>query len=367
MRVAVLAPGYGAAHGVLGRHVEALSSGAARDGGHVEVFVHDLGHRESPADEDGVCIDRLWPWTVFHASRPTAHANPAYRAARLDLRRALSRFDIVHVHADTVLAGLLKRYDGLPPVIFTPHWYASSPTHLRRLAQGQVHGWERRVLARADLVLCVSQSEAVQVRRYAPHTRVEIVPNGFDTDSIAHAKPFALEPRLILSVDRLTHWAGIHRIISALPALAPSYRLIIVGGGRGRGALEAHADHLGVADRVTFVGGVNDGMLRRWLRTSSVVTTLKEESLWGGTLLTAACAGVPVVASDISAHREAAALIGNEGIEFVSRRASPFAVATAIRQVAGNGIRPAAALVPTWEDAVEGTIDIYREMAGNGR
>jgi hypothetical protein len=55
--------------------------------------------------------------------------------------------------------------------------------------------------------------------------------------------------------------------------------------------LEAHADYLQVADQVRFLGAVSDEVLHRWLRTASVIATLKEESLWGGTLLTAACAG----------------------------------------------------------------------------
>lgn len=366
MRVAFLAPSYGAAHGVLGRHVEVLATGTARDGSQVEVFVHDLGHHAPPATPD-VSVDRLWPWIAAHAYGAAMNARPSDDAVRSDLRRALGEYDLVHVHVDSMLAGLLKRYDRSPPVIFTPHWYASSPTHLRHLAQGQVQPWQIRALAQADRVLCVSETEAVQVRRHAPRARIEIVPNGVDTESIAHAKPFAVKPRVILSVDRLTRWAGIHRIISALPALAPPYRLVVVGRGRGRAALEAHADHLGVADRVRFLGAVSDAVLLRWLRTSSVVATLKEESLWGGTLMSAACAGAPVVASDIGANREAAALIGEEGIGFVSRRASPFAVADAIRQLAGTGIRPAATLVPTWEDTAQTTIALYREVLSNSR
>jgi Glycosyl transferases group 1 len=82
--------------------------------------------------------------------------------------------------------------------------------------------------------------------------------------------------------------------------------------------LEAHADYLQVADQVRFLGAVSDEVLHRWLRTASVIATLKEASLWGGTLLTAVCAGVPIIASDIPANREAVALTIRVGIEFVS-------------------------------------------------
>ena len=167
---------------------------------------------------------------------------------------------------------------------------------------------------------------------------------------------------VIVSVDRLTRWAGIQRVISALPALPSRYTMVVVGRGRARSMLEAHADYLGVADRVRFAGGVTDAVLHRLLRTASVVATLKEEDLWGGTLLSAACAGTPVVASDMPAHREAARLVGSEGISFVSRRASPLAVADAVTQLAATGEHPFAVLVPRWADLAEETMSIYREV-----
>jgi glycosyltransferase involved in cell wall biosynthesis len=153
-----------------------------------------------------------------------------------------------------------------------------------------------------------------------------------------------------------------HRIISALPGLSPQHRLVVIGRGHARGALQAHADYLGVRDRVEFLGAVDDLVLHRWMRTASVLVTLKEESLWGGTLLLAACAGTPVVASDIPANREAAALIGRDGVRFVSRRASPFAVADAIREQALAGSRPHPTLVPTWEQMAESTVGSYHEL-----
>jgi glycosyltransferase involved in cell wall biosynthesis len=275
-------------------------------------------------------------------------------------------FDLVHVHGESIVAPLLEMRGLSARVIFTPHWYASSPAHLRHLAQGRFHRFDQRLLAHADRVVCVSESEALYVRRHAPNALVDVVPNGVDSESIVHARPFALEPRVVLTIDDLTHWAGIHRLISALPALAPSYRLVVAGRGRGRGTLEAHADYLGVADRVSFIGSVNDKVLGRWLRTSSVVASLKEESLWADTPLTAAYAGAPVLASDISANHEAAVLIGNDGIGFVSRQASPFVIADALRKLDCSGVRPAGQLVPTWYETAQATISIYREIVADG-
>ena len=196
---------------------------------------------------------------------------------------------------------------------------------------------------------------------------MRVVPNGSDSDPVTAPAPRPSDRHMIVSVDRLTRWAGIQRVISALPALPSSYKLVVVGRGRARGMLEAHADYLGVGGRVRFLGGVDDHVLHRWLNRASVVATLKEEDLWGGTLLTAACAGTPIVASDMPAHREAARLAGSEGISFVSRRDSPFAVADAVTDLAATGARPFAVLVPTWADLAEETVSIYREVLDDER
>lgn len=169
---------------------------------------------------------------------------------------------------------------------------------------------------------------------------------------------------MILAVDRLTRWAGIHRIISALPALPERYTLAIAGRGRARAMLEAHADYLRVANRVRFLGAISDAKLHRWLRTAAAVVSLKEESFWGGTVLKALCADAPVVVSDIAAFREAAALTGGDGIRFLSRRASPFALAEAIESVSSTRARVSDDLLPTWRSVAERTISIYEEVRG---
>jgi glycosyltransferase involved in cell wall biosynthesis len=361
MRLALLTPGYGAADGTLGRHVQALATGAARAGARVEVLLHGSAPAAPIARHEGISIKRFPP---LLPGSDSAFSGGLWRY----LRDRIDDFDILHAHGEATLLALLALRDAPLPLVLTPHWYAAPQTHLRRLVQGRVHRLDGRLLARADRVLCVSHTEALQVRRNAPDAHVEIVPNGLDTHSIANAHPFAVPPRVILSVDRLTPWAGIQRTVSALLALAPSYRLVVVGRGRGRSQLEAHADYLGVADRVRFLGGVDDAELHRWMRTASVVATLKEESLWGATLLSALCAGTPVVASDIAANREAAAVGAGEDVGFVSRRASPFAIAEAIRQLAGAGSRSRAELVPTWQDTAARAVSVYKDLAGrNGR
>src|SRR5579864_1217417 len=298
---------------MVGLHVEALACAVARAGGRADVLVH--GERAGPLrGQPGV--------RVTHFPQPFAGlTHPISPQLIEQLRTRSAGTDLLHVHGRRMLAVLHAAHPAAPGLVFTPHYYASPPSELRRLVQGRDHRRDREFLAQADLVICVSHSEALNVERSAPGARTLVIPNGVDAQAIASARPLPVDGRLVLTVDRLTRLTGIHRIISALPALPPTYRLAVVGRGRWRNTLEAHSEYLRVADRVRFLGWVDDPELHRWLRSASVVVTLKEESLWGGMLLVAACAGTPVVASDVPANREAALLAGREGIRFVSRRA----------------------------------------------
>lgn len=354
MKVALLTPAYGR-QGIIGHHVEALADGIVDAGGTVEVFVGGGVNRPLGAEHAGLRI----------AHFPGSPLRRGQTALSWEIRQRAAEFDVLHAHGEALLPAALAARGANVPLIFTPHHYASAQSHLRQLVQGRHRGLARQALFSADRVLCVSTSEALEVARYAPQANVEIIPNGIDGAAIVAARPFPSDGRVILTVDRLTKWAGIHRVISALPALAPSYRVVVVGGGRGRRALESHADYLRVSDRVEFIGTVGDPVLYRLLRTASVVATLKEESLWAVTLMYALAAGTPVVASDILAHREAATIVAQQGVSFVSRRASPFVIADAIRTQAGNGSRPRPELVPSWETMVERVLPLYEEaLAG---
>lgn len=353
MRVRFLTSAYGPSDGVVGRHVEALAAAVARGGGDADVLLVG-GHAADWFTDDGVHVTRF-PGLIQQLHR--RRSAPLIAA----LRDQSAGCDLLHLHGRQVLPVLHAARPNRLRLVFTPHYYASSPKALRHLAQGHDHRLDRRVLDEADMVVCVSHTEAVDVIRAAPGAIVRVLPNGVDAHAIAAAQPLPVDGQLIITVDRLTHWSGIERVISALPALPPSYRVVVVGGGRRRNALEAHAEYLQVNDRVRFVGAIDDAGMYRLLRSASVLMTLKKESLWGGTLLTAARAGVPVVASDLPGNREAALLAGYDDIAFVSRRASPFVLADAIeRAVAGQPPDPAR--VPSWEQIAEQTIDAYREL-----
>jgi glycosyltransferase involved in cell wall biosynthesis len=161
-------------------------------------------------------------------SRPTTMRS---RAMWSYLRHHGGDFDL---DGQRMLPTLLLTGGGGAPRDLHPAVLRLRPAALAQPGQGRRHRLDHRVaVRRRACALCISKSEGLQVRRYAPNAAVRIVPNGFDAASIAGAEPFRVKRRMILTVDRLTRWAGIHRVISALPAPGPNYAVVVAGNGRG--------------------------------------------------------------------------------------------------------------------------------------
>jgi glycosyltransferase involved in cell wall biosynthesis len=161
----------------------------------------------------------------------------------------------------------------------------------------------------------------------------------------------------------LERYQRVDRAIAAMAGLDPGSELVVVGHGSLRRTLEAHAADLLVSSRVKFVGALPDAQLYRWLSTARVLVTVAEEETSGLQLLEALAAGVPAVASDIPAHREAASYADGACVRFVPPAGSPLEIADAICEAATLPVPPTArAQLPTWNAVVEKTLALY-EMA----
>src|SRR5262249_38365544 len=124
-----------------------------------------------------------------------------------------------------------------------------------------------------------------------------------------------------------------------LEALPSDVHLVIAGDGRLRGALEAQAKQLGVADRVSFLGTRRD--------VADILAALDAyamPSLWEGlslALLEAMAARLPVIASDVGGVSQVA---GDGAGCLRVPPADVAALAAAIRRLAAEPAERRAAL-----------------------
>ena len=108
--------------------------------------------------------------------------------------------------------------------------------------------------------------------------------------------------RVLVAVARLTEQKGIDVAIRALAALPDDVVLVVLGEGPERAALQRLAGELEVEARVFLLGRVPD--VAAWLRRAIVLVHPARWEGFGLGVLEAMLAGLPVVATDVSALPE---------------------------------------------------------------
>lgn len=195
-----------------------------------------------------------------------------YTACRMQLKG----FDLCHEHNGLFSVGtaLACRKLGLPYVLTF-----SADLMLERAAFGKplkgLHARAARTgmaysLQQAQAVLCVSEAAR---RHLIDHWRVKadkiaVFPNGVDTGLFRpiHGDPDNLRGRyglgdgpVISFVGGFQPWHGLELLVEAFAAVLeemPHARLLLVGDGRSRPAVDAAVEAHGVADCVTVTGFV---------------------------------------------------------------------------------------------------------------
>jgi glycosyltransferase involved in cell wall biosynthesis len=191
------------------------------------------------------------------------------------------RIDVLHSHLfySSLFASPVGRACGVPLIVETPH--VRELWRRGRLKRSYVVD---RLAARfVDRFIAVSRANARYLieEKGLPAPKVVVVENGCDLRRFAAVpSAAAVRPELGLAgpgpvlvvVGRLEPQKGHHVLLDALPAVRaefPSARLVCVGEGAERTALEAQAARLGLNGCVRFVGFRPD--VPRWLAAADVV------------------------------------------------------------------------------------------------
>ncbi len=171
-----------------------------------------------------------------------------------------------------------------------------------------VRRWEplllRQTVGRVAIVSLYSQARMIAAFGL-PADRFVLFPNAVDPASNTTAADHAGHPT-ILSVARLG--AGerekhIDKLVRALPSL-PGVRLLVIGDGALRAELHALAASLGVGERVTLPGAVDDRTLARAYAQATVFALPSTKEGFGIVYLEAWARGLPVVGADTGAAAE---------------------------------------------------------------
>jgi len=198
------------------------------------------------------------------------------------------------------LSGLSQRY----PWVAFHHGYTATDAKMR--AYNQLDRWSLRA---ARKVVTVSQAMAADLaHRGVPPDKILVVHNSVGAADLLALNEGAASNeqwrdsarRVILSVGRLSREKGHIDLISAMALLKSADRdskLILVGDGPERVALEQAVDRFDLFDRVTFTGQVND--VRPYYKMADVVALPSYSEGSPNVVLEAMAAGVPIVATKV--------------------------------------------------------------------
>ena len=279
-------------HPVLGgieNHIGVLAEAQAAAGHRVTVLVCNPGLRTQVENINGVKVAKAGRLTTA-ASMPLSLSQPAI-LARL-------RPDVAHIHSPYPLGEVANLLLGRARATVITH----HSDVVRQRGWLRLYGpLLRRVLRAADRIIATSPRYIETSPWLCPvRDKCAVVPLGVDHRRFTPPATRPGGPLTLLFVGKLRYYKGLDTLLRALVNL-PDVHLDIVGDGPMRPPWENLAAELSVADRVRFLGQVNDaGLTERYHRAHLFVLPANARAeAFGTVLLEAMASGLPCIATEL--------------------------------------------------------------------
>ena len=225
-------------------------------------------------------------------------------AVRLARWARNKKIQIIHGHgfkSDAV--GLLASRMAGCRMITTPHGWSMEHDWKLKFYENL----DRMMLRFMDAVCPLSSDLERGLRSRVRPENIRLIFNGVDVDEVNEACP--LDRRhpnsyMIGYIGRLVPLKGLNTLLSGFSQVGkrdPQARLMIVGDGPERSALQQATADLAISDRVEFLGFRPDAV--RFLKTLDLFVLPSFTEGIPRSLMEAMAAGVPVIASDIPGNR----------------------------------------------------------------
>jgi len=350
--------------GGIENHVKLLAEHQAAQGHEVTVLVTSPGPRTMVEVLNGVQV-------IKAARLATVASTPL--SLSLPWQFSRQRPDLTHLHFPYPVGEMAHYLLGRGRrAVLTYHSDVVRQANLLRFYAPLM----RRLLRRVQGIIVSSPNylESSAVLREFRY-KCQVVPYGIERARFLAASAeqgLAIRARygggpLILFVGVLRYYKGLHYLLEAMPQIPA--RLLIVGDGPMRGALQAQASALRLGDKVIFAGRVVDEELPAYYRAADVfVLPASERSeAFGLVQLEAMTSGLPVVSTELGTGTSFVNLHGESGLVVPPK--DPVALAQAInallgdeplRRRLGEGAKARSALF-TVERMLAGITEVYTQ------
>lgn len=301
----------------------------------------------------------------------------AYRLTLPYLPPIARPLSIAHAHSPFVTGMLAAAYARRRnvPLVFTYHTQLEAYAHYipfeSNLTRAAATLLTRNYANAADAVVVPTRAMEEQLRAIGVQRPIAVAPSGIDVAAFARGRRSdALRARLgigprermILAVGRLGREKNVELALQAFARVtAADVRLVVVGDGTHRRALERTAQRMGIAARTTFAREFARDRLPDAYASADVFLFTSGSETQGLVLIEALAAGAGVVAADTPQTREVLAGAGT----LADGNAEALAVALDRRLAAQPG-SDAAARARAWDyDArhcAGGIMELYANL-----
>ena len=297
-----------------------------------------------------------------------------YLGAKAALQRLLDEgfdFDVIDAHyyyPDGVAAALLARHFKKPVVVTAR---GSDINLIGNFAVPKL--WMRWAANRAAASIGVAQALVQAMAMLGmPKDKLRFMPNGVDLQRFCPRPQQEARKELgwpdaptLISVGNLVENKGHHLVIEALSRL-PAWRLVIAGEGPERSALTQLVDRLGLAERVQFLGRVDQQQLATCYGAADILVLASSREGWPNVLLESMACGTPVVASAVGGVPEivTSPIAGR----MLTQRSGP-TIATAVNGLFAHpidrvGVRAHAAQCG-WQGTTAAQLDLFNQLVSS--
>lgn len=293
----------------------AVSIGNLRQGlesiGH-EVFIFAPAPPDFDLSQDDERVIRFPSFLApIEADYPIAM--PVSPAVTKTLRKL--DFDLIHTHHPVwvgVWGQWYARWSGTP-LVSTIHTQYEIYSKLIPLPESVVDAFLRVRVAsycnKCDIITTPAASSKQRLINLGVTTPIEVVYNPTDLsahmdatgDAVRHRFGFGPEDIVLGYVGRLAPEKNLDMLLDACQMLMPSdprLRLLLVGDGPSREALEARAQQMGFAGRIAFAGNVHHDSVPEYDAALNMFVTPSMFEVQPLSFAEAMAAGAPVIAMD---------------------------------------------------------------------
>jgi glycosyltransferase involved in cell wall biosynthesis len=223
----------------------------------------------------------------------------------------------------------------------------------------------REAASAADLIIAVSAFTASQVERYLnmPTDRIRVIHHGVLPRPIPGDTP---REKIILCVGALQKRKNQTTLVRAFRAAPPDWTLVLAGSeGYESQSVFREVANSPAHNRIHVTGYISDAEIARWYAKASIFAFPSLDEGFGMPALEAMAAGIPVIAGNRSSLPEicghAALLIDPASDEELAHAIRLLAADDNLRtKMIAAGKAHAARF--RWENAVEKTIAVYKEL-----